>query len=472
MIFGAMALMLSFSACNPDEQGQGGTNFDDIQEDGFYVAGAATGIEGITADLMMAAGHNEAASNELRNGMFEKYIVLEGGKDFELVLNEAGTQTRYSAVLADFDVKELADNPQIIVKRGELKVGADAPAMQVAETGLYHIVLDLNNNEDLLYPQIVVAPVQWGVRGDLNGWGFTPFPEVTYSNTGMTWVIEGQELGVGGKFKFAYGHGWKIQLDDAGNVKANTNLGEGAAPGTTDIVVDKAGTYKITLNYVLKGGAIENSYSYNVELTKESDLPTECYMTGDAFGAWTWGADGIVSLTPVNGMGGHFWTVRYLEADKGVKFSTINIKDDWSKAFGSLSTGEGFTNDNDGNLVVAENGLYLLYVNLVDNAINVSPAKVCGLGDAFGGWDATNGGQVPATVNADGTATLTATAAGLLRTFAQIEGVDAWKSEFSAFDGKIVYRGNAGDFSADNAVSLTAGQTVTFNFNAGTATIQ
>ena len=295
MILGAMALMFSFAACEQTGNGPVGPNFDDIQEDGFYVAGAATGIEGITVDLMMAAGHNEAASNELRNGMFEKYIVLEGGKDFELVLNEAGTQTRYSAELADFDVTELADNPSIVVKRGELKIGADAPAMQVAKTGLYHIVLDLNNNEDLLYPQIIVAPVEWGVRGGMNGWGFTAFPEVTYSNAGMTWVLENQELAAGGKFKFAYGHGWKIQLDDAGNVKANTNLGEGAVSGATDIAVEKGGKYKVTLTFALKGGAIENSYKYTVECTEESTMPTEMYIIGNDFGNWFFhfGSDGI-----------------------------------------------------------------------------------------------------------------------------------------------------------------------------------
>lgn len=59
-----------------------------------------------------------------------------------------------------------------------------------------------------------------------------------------------------------------------------------------------------------------------------------------------------------------------------------------------------------------------------------------------------------------------------LHAFAKIEGVDAWKSEFSVFEGKIVYRGIGGDFKAENAVSLTAGQAVTFDFNAGTATIQ
>jgi len=469
MIFGAIALTFSLASCDEEnKKGPDGPNFDDVKEDGFYVAGAATGATELTADYMMAAGRNEAASNEVRNGMYEKYIVLEGGKDFELVLYSAGSETRYSAVLADFDVTELSDNPPIVVKRGELKTGADAPAMQVAETGLYHIVLDLNNNEDLLYPQIIVAPVQWGVRGGMNGWGFTAFPEVTYSNAGMTWVLEDQELAAGGKFKFAYGGGWKIQLDDAGNVKANTNLGEGAVPGAADIAVEKAGTYKITLNFNLKGGAIENCYSYDVELTKESSMPTTMYVIGNEFGNWDWNADSVVEMTPVNGATGIFWAVRYMTTSTEFKFCA---KREWNGDFCTLGENTGFVTPN--NNQVEADGLYLIYVD-VNGAgkVSVTPANVCALGDAFGGWDATNGGQLPMTVNADGTASATATASGVLRAFAKIEGVDAWKSEFSALDGKIVYRGNAGDFSADNAVTLSAGQTVTFNFNAGTATIQ
>ena len=464
MIFGAIALMFSFAACEQGTQ-QGGTNFDDIQEDGFYVSGAATGIEGITADLMMAAGHNEAASNELRNGMFEKYIVLEGGKDFELVLNEAGTQTRYSATLADFDVTELADNPSIVVKRGELKIGADAPAMQVAKTGLYHIVLDLNVNEDLLYPQIVVAPVQWGVRGGMNGWGFTAFPEPSaYSNAGMTWVLEDQELAAGGKFKFAYGHGWKIQLDDAGNVKANTNLGEGAATGTTDIAVEAAGKYKVTLNFALKGGAIENSYSYNVELTEASTMPTTMYAIGNDFGNWDWSADSVVEMTPVHSHSGAFWAVRYMTTATEFKFCA---KREWNGDFCTLGTNTGFVTP--GNNMVEADGMYLLYVDLANNFVTVEPAKVYGMGDVFGGWDA---GKAENLFALEGQ-TLTATApnAGNIRMYAatSVEGVDWWQMEFNVFDGKIVYRGGEGDQAA---VAVTAGQKVTLDFNAGTGSIQ
>ena len=149
MSISAIALMFAATSCEPENQ-QGGVNFDEITLDGFYVYGEATGSADITADFGMAAGLNEVTA-EKRGGMYEKYIVLEGGKEFYLVLNEAGKKTNYGAALQEYNVTELADNPGLAtVKRGELVIGENAPAMKVDETGLYHIVLDLNLEGDLL----------------------------------------------------------------------------------------------------------------------------------------------------------------------------------------------------------------------------------------------------------------------------------------------------------------------------------
>lgn len=465
MLLSAAALAFAFTSCGEKEGGKNDGGFDGIVEDGFYVAGEATGSTVLAADYMMAAGHNEAAENAARNGMYEKYIVLQGGKDFELILNEAGVETRYSAVLEDFDVTELADNPSIVVKRGELQTGADAPAMQVAETGLYHIVLDLNVEEDLLYPQIIVAPVQWGVRGGMNGWGFTAFPEVEYSNEGMTWVLENQELAAGGKFKFAYGHGWKIQLDDAGYVKANTNLGEGAASGAADIAVVDGGKYKITLKYALKGGAIENSYSYEVELTEKSTMPTTMYIIGNDFGNWEWTSASVVEMTPVHSHTGAFWAIRYMTTTTEFKFCA---KKEWNGDFTTLGTNTGFTTP--GNNMVEADGMYMIYVDLANDFVTVEPANVYGMGDAFGGWETKPENLFTV---ADKKASATTSAAGNLRMFAAaptgVTGVDWWQMEFNIYDGTIAYRGTEGDQAA---VAVTAGQKVTLDFNAGTGSIQ
>lgn len=478
----ALALMAGFVAC--EEKEEGGIDFSEIVLDGFYVYGDATGSDKVVAANAMAAGYNEAVEGKpLRPGMYEKYIWLEKDKDFALIMNSAGNMTFYGAALTevnygydenDPDCKNFADNPNMIIQQGKLIIGEDAPKMRVKETGLYHIVLD-NNTDAVKIPtgaQIIVQKADWGVRGGMNSWGFTA-GEVTKNDDGsITYTWTDQKLAANGEFKFASCHGWKINLDVDGTVKAEVGLGllDGKLhqTGANIVAGEKGGLYKITLTYTPKAGALGDSFSYNVELTQESSAPTTMYIIGNDFGDWKWDAETVVEMTPVNGATGIFWAVRYMTTATEFKFCALK---EWNGDFCTLGENTGFVTP--GNNKVEADGLYLIYVDVNDaGKIAVSPAKVCGLGDAFGGWDATNGGQVPMTVNADGTASITATADGLLRSFAQIEGVDAWKSEFSVFDGKIVYRGNGGDFSEDSAVKLTSGQTVTYNFNAGTATIQ
>lgn len=315
MFMSALALAFAFTSCDENNQGDGGLDLDNVIEDGFYVAGPATGATSLSADYMMAAGLNEANSEvPNRSGMYEKYIALEANKDFELLLYANGEQIRYGAALETFDVSEKTDNPKDIeVKRGVLVTGADAPAMKVSESGLYHIVLDLNEANDLAFgAQIVLAPVVWGVRGAMNGWGFTAMTEPEFNQTTMTWVIENCAVTSAGAFKFAYGAGWKLDLDDAGKVKANTNLGIEAdaagelgdnalVPNGKDINIGRA-IYKITLTWTLKGGAIKNGYTATIEKTGNLEAAdySACQMELVGAGvaeqtgttpdtAWSWG---------------------------------------------------------------------------------------------------------------------------------------------------------------------------------------
>lgn len=483
MCVSALSLMFAASSCDVLDNGskEPAPDFDNIVLDGFYVYGDAVGATEIEAKFGMAAGLNEV-TQEKRGGMYEKYVVLEAEKDFYLVLNEAGTTTNYGAALEVYNVTELADNPTYegtVVKRGELKTGADAPAMRVDKTGLYHIVLDLNKEGDLLYPQIVVANVTWGVRGGMNGWGFTAFEDVEVNAETMTWTMTDVEIPVNGTFKFAYGHGWKIQLDDAGNVKANTNVGADCVAGGADIAVEKGGKYTITLTYTLAGGDIKNSYKYTLVCTEESTLPTELYMIGAEFGNWDWEAESLVSMVPVYGQSGAFWATRYFHAqgegtnDDGSTYKTngfkFNTKKAWGGDFTGLGTNTGYT-EADGNCFVDADGLYTVYVDIKNNFITIEPAKVYGMGDAFGSWDA---GMYPFTVAEDGTASIVTTAAGNLRMYtaapSTVSGLEWWNMEYNVYEGKIEYRGAGNDQAA---VAVTAGQTVTLNFNAGTATIQ
>ncbi len=471
----AVVMAMFATACNGEKKP---IDVDDIVEDGVYVMGEATGFDKVSDVLRMAPGINEAKDQSARDGMFEKYIVLEGGKEFSLVWVNGGQQTLYGAALAEFTLTAeeatgiYADNPVGTIFKGKLETGDAAPKMKMATTGLYHIVLDLNKNNDLSEAQILVAPVQWGVRGGMNNWGFTALEATPASNNGITYVLSGQELGNNGDFKFSYNGAWKITLDDKGEVKANTNLGTDCKPGGSNIVVTEgAGKYKVTLTFKLAGGAIENSFSYKTELQEAASYPENVYMTGTDFGGWSWGSDGIVTLQHISAGGdpkdGCFVTTRYFKADNGFKFSTINVADDWSKAFGGMTTNsENITFDGDGNAHVPSDGLWTITLDYTKDEMTLTEGMIYGMGPAFN--DDWTMAKYAGEINADGTATIVALSDGALRVYAPC-AFDWWQHEFQPdADGNLVYR-EGGELEAFN---VTAGQKITFNFNAGTATVE
>ncbi|MBP5522037.1 MAG: SusF/SusE family outer membrane protein [Bacteroidales bacterium] len=474
------AMAFAIVGCQPKDPE--GPDVNKITEDGFYVVGEATGISEVTADLTMANGINEADNQSAREGMFEKYIVLQGGKEFTLAYVSGGQQTAYGAELTEFkaDLSDAlyADNPADAVFKGKLVVGDSAPKMKVSQTGLYHIVLDLNKNKDIEDAQIVLCPVTMGVRGGMNSWGFTPFEASEYSNSGITFTLSGQELAKAGEFKFAYNNAWKITLgqsaDGSKQVKANTNLGMGCKPGGDNIVVnDGAGKYKITLTYKLASGDIANSFKYTVELESASAAPETMYMIGAQFGDWKWEDAGVVELIPVWGKAGEFWCTRYFEADKGFKFCATKA---WNGDFTGAGTA-GYT-VNDGNCWVAENGFYTVYIDGNENSVEISPAEVYGIGAAFGDpaeWDFD---KAPKFVADGDKLTIPVIAAEEMRMAVKVQpsvakdGItgngwyDWWKTEFIFFDGKIAYRGAGND---QDRVKGEAGKTLVLDFNAGTA---
>lgn len=477
-ILSAMALMAGFTACD-NEDDNGDINLDDIVLDGFYVYGEATGSDKVLAENAMAAGSNEV-EKKVRSGMYEKYIWLEANKDFSLIENKAGEKLYYGANLTevnygydenDESCKNYADNPNMLIQQGLLVIGQDAPAMQVKETGLYHIVLDNNANGDLKEgAQIIVQKADWGVRGGMNGWGFTK-GEVKNDNGVITYTFKDQKLAANGEFKFASCHGWKINLDADGIVKAEVSLGlddEGKLNNNANnnIKVEKAGLYDIVLTYTCKAGALADSFTYTATLTQESTTPTTMHIIGNDFGNWDWNAASVVSMNPVHSHEGHFWAIRYMTTTTEFKFCAEKA---WNGDFAKLETNSGFVTPN--NSMVEADGLYLIYVDLENSKVVVEPAKVYGIGDAFGGWDTLKEANLFA-VAADGTASISTPAAGNLRMYAAYSGAEAgnwWQMEFNIYDGKIVYRAGGGD---QEAVAVTAGQTVTLDFNKEAGSIQ
>ena len=477
----ALFTAVTFASCdNNGQQGGGGgdIDIDNIVEDGFYAVGDACPIKDVNDPnavlAQMAQGINEVLMDQQklpwdqakRDGMWEKFIYLEGGKDFELILKEGENTTIYGANLA-LDTINTDKGEQEHLK-GSLVIGQK---MQVAESGLYHIVLDLNKDGALDLTgkeQIIVVPVDWAVTVSNNDVQATNV-EVK-SATEIVWSWDAVEIKPSDWFKFKdFGTGWKIQLDDNGAVKAHTNMGTDENTGklingTGNLpAVEKYGKYAITLTYNLAKGQVGNSYSYTINLVEElkPKYPETMYMIGAEFGNWDWNAETVVEMVQVNGKEGMFWCTRQITADQGFKFCSVR---EWNGDFATLGTSDVTIKDN--NLVVTETGLYTVVVDMAGNQVSVKKAEVYGMGLVFGGWDA---GKYPFTINADGTVSITAPNAGDIRMYTAIEGVDWWQAEYNVFDGKIQYRGNGGDQAA---VPVTAGQVVTLNFNAGTGTIQ
>lgn len=323
-------------------------------------------------------------------------------------------------------------------------------------------------------PQIILAPVAWGVRGTMNGWGFTEMEQKEENGT-IIFTAKNCELPANGDFKFAYGGGWKITLDDAGKVKANTNLGwpknskKGLAQGGDNIKVEKGGTYDITLKFKLMSGELGASYTCETKLIKEaapSALPTKMFMIGAEFGNWKWEDSGVVEMIPFNSQPGMFWAVRYLTANKGFKFSPAK---DWNGGFSKLTDNQGIEFDSDNNAIVKVSGIYCIGVDCKNSKIVIEKASVYGIGDAFGGWKVkTNAYKEEGKVM-----TIKATADGNMRSYVASSILDKqdnwWHAEFIINNGKIEYRGAGNDPAA---IPVKAGQTITLDFNAGTGTIK
>ena len=286
-LFSALvAFGMIFTSCNPNGDEPG--NIDNIVEDGFYVVGEATAFatlqsEGASASIM-SVGINENDGQKERAGMYEKYIALEGGKPFQLVLKEGEVETIYGAELAEVVLDGANDQVNATILRGKMVEGA---TMQVAENGLYHIVLDLNLDNQLSDKLILIAPVEWGYRGINGNWGFTALKTPEFNKTSMTYVSEEITVEAAGEFKFAYSGGWKIELntaEEAGEgiqVKANTNLGNNAdadgkdlmpndlKPGGKNIKIAR-GIWEVRLTWNLANGSVGESFT--AELVKKGDL--------------------------------------------------------------------------------------------------------------------------------------------------------------------------------------------------------
>ena len=376
------ALTLMVVACNPDEKKGNEIDWNKVTVNGFYVAGPATGFDEISGDCVMAAGYNEA-DKAARDGMYEKYIVLEADKEFYLLFNDGGNKSRYSAALQEFTTPEdeaYAENPAKVFK-GALVKGDDAPAMKVNKTGLYHIVLDINKTGDLDAAggaQILLLDASaFQMKGAFGEAESDPAPASFSNKDGVTFTYKGVKLMSGAWFKFRTGDYWKVTLDDAGKVKAEVSLGDGMSQNGGDCKMTQSGIYDVTLKFKLAGGGFDRSFTMTTELKEElSEMPEWAGIYGD-YSGHNWNADGAepVKIGSKKGESGTgvFKGVVTMVGGTGFK---VFANDVWyGGSMDDLSDDGGAA-----NLVMAEEGTFYVEIDLASETKTIKFTKITRVG--------------------------------------------------------------------------------------------
>ena len=364
----------------------------------------------------------------------------------------------------------------------EFAVAQNGGNIVVAEDGVYDLILDPENATATVIksvapdagetPEPKPKPKAWSVIGTLEDSGWEKDYDLQ-NVSGDVWTIKNLFVREQDEFKIRADHDWAKSYGgpeenaestyEEGNVYGvyQPVLGQAFAAGDKNIRIGVEGNYNITFTYGDEPTILIEEYR---------EFPEHLYMIGAEFGSWQWDSDGVVEMTPVlhnpewgANAEGQFYTVRYISAGKGFKF---NSRRDWGGDFYGLTTNDGFE-VSDNNCVVAEDGFYLVHIDLKNEKVHVEPARVFGIGDAFGGFDEEKEENL---FKADGkTLTVTLPKAGNLRMYvaSTIASSAWWTREFNIFDGQIVPR----LMNELSPVPVLAGQVVTLNFNEGTGTI-
>ncbi|WP_173074026.1 cadherin repeat domain-containing protein [Tenuifilum thalassicum] len=484
------AATMIFAACNKDDGNDGPTI---LVEDGLYIVGEATPWTDYDLKGQFAGGINEADNQQPRATMFEKYVALEAGKTFKIVEIAGKEAIEYGPDnLMDVATEGLREQPNVTAKVGSFKTGGE---YTVAESGLYHIILD----KELSKVAIIPVPY-WGILGGSSPYGWnddnTHMELVgAFDKNELVFEITDLELREG-DFKFRYGSGWKFELDEEGTVKANTNFGgavDALVPGGSNIALAKEneGIYTVRMKWSAQTGGL----GMTAELVKTGDVeplpeyPTELFMIGNALNSedsdndgtpdgWQWNLTDA-PMVPVHSHEYMFWKIVWLNAGGEFKFAPEKA---WGKDFGK--TGEAsadtvYAKGSDNIPAPSTSGYYMVVVDLKENKIIISDPKVYLIGTTVGdNWTAPVADAKFTVDNANEVITLTkALDAGDLRMHVwhkwfpvqDPQPVDWWQAEFIILNNKIEFRGNGND---QERVNLTAGTyKIDLNFKTGDGTI-
>lgn len=253
----------------------------------------------------------------------------------------------------------------------------------------------------------------------------------------------------------------------------------------------------VRLRAIVDGQNVGQCFSNIVTLPKvlatyvapKLTLPTSIYLVGSSIGKsdkyWsTWKA-----MAPVYGAAGEFYSIIYVPAGGMMKWG--ESEGDW-RGYTNVNTFDDQANAgitqaaSDNNIQFANAGWYTIHVesklgtNAVQYTFHIYPAKAYIIGNATGAWadgDATYAMTAPADASSSWVSPAF-TAAGELRAYIKLPGVDWWKTEFTLYKGSLYWRTMdlpdnwAKNVGADYSVSCAAGQKLYVDFNLNTGEVK
>ena len=225
--FALVASALAFkTSCNGDDNGPS-----EILEDAFYLQGPATEFSSPTAHAMFFGGVNEYG--QVPDGrIHEMYAFLNPGT-FYIAVVEGGRVARTiggTATGYEYPGQDRTSGGGDQAWGARFYTPVEGGTFTITEAGLHHIVYFQGDQAANFAPLVMVARADMGLRGDINGWGFTSLGTPERVANGLDWSFE-MPITSFGQFKLAYNGGWKLpMLFDDGNpvwdvIMINTNLG-------------------------------------------------------------------------------------------------------------------------------------------------------------------------------------------------------------------------------------------------------
>ena len=502
--FLAMILSLTavtiFTACDGGEDDK---KIDDLINngpdlaDGWYIVGSAVSADTTAANSLVQGQVNAPDfGKQDRPGFFEAYIYMGSG-EFSFIKVEGDDVTALGgSTTAEVD----GDPVEIAVHVGALT--ADGTGTSPVNGKLCHVTIDEETNEFLIIPIDF-----WEIIGDAtaDGWGAgqemaqksASADEVVFEATNVT--LRGP-----GSYKFRYNANWSMPREegecDAATVACYnffTNFGgtlDALVHGGSNLAFDgEDGAYTVTVTYAPAAGR-----SMSASIVKTGDVeplpeyPEAMYLVGAAT-AYGWETPGTVANAVMHKLAngavneGLYWKILSLTANTGFKVSAAN----WSApnlGFGEVTefdaNGVTVSNDGDGNMAVAADGVYMVVLDLRNETtkISVTEAAVHGIGAAFTDTDGVDPddtwtmGREETLFTIDVAAkTVTSPALSVsgdtfIRMYAHHAWItDWWTAEFIVINDVIEYRNDGGD---QERVAGSDGQVITLSFDDNTGSIQ